>query len=128
MAADGRSFVYAVVSDARQYKIVRVSLPSGESRTIADHLEGGVAALAISPDQRVAFSMDPPQGENGPRRLFVISATGGTPEQVQVPSDHTPANLTWSPDGKQLGYISGGWKKQFFALSNFLPQPQQNGQ
>jgi Tol biopolymer transport system component len=57
-----------------------------------------------SPDgKRIAFRGQRPEE---PWRIFIVSADGGSPEQLTTGEDSTGFDPTWAPDGKSLA-LSG---------------------
>lgn len=130
MAPDFRSYFYISAEKGSPTRLIQMSLASGERHPVAQFAElpaGVVRELAVSPDNRhVAFTLEPgttgPRGSEAKRKLYIANAGGGTPQEVQTPASHKPRRLTWSRDGKKLGYISDDSRDQFYTLSNFLPQ------
>ena len=59
-----------------------------------------------SPDGAQIAYVDTQPGR--PWRIFLISAQGGTPQEV-VSENHTQVDATWSPDGKQLAFGRTGF-------------------
>jgi Tol biopolymer transport system component len=59
-----------------------------------------------SPDGSQIAYVDTQPGR--PWRIFLISAQGGTPQEV-VSENHAQVDATWSPDGKQLAFGRTGF-------------------
>jgi Tol biopolymer transport system component len=107
-------------------RLFQKSLLSGETKPFAELPAGAIHTLSMAPDaNRIALAFEPgsaaPNGTAWKSRLFVVNA-GGTPQEIQIPSTHNPRRLVWSPDGRQLGYITDEHKDQFYMLTNFLPE------
>lgn len=91
----------------------------------ANDLESTVAALAkigsasqpaISPDgKRIAFVST----MSGSPQVWMLSASGGWPDQVTALDDPVTSGVEWSPDGEWLAFASapgGGLNEQIFVM------------
>lgn len=113
---DGRTPAWSPKGDLIAYQGTD---PQGNNPGIYVRPFGGGDAVRVSThesDRSPAFSPNGSQvaymsTSNGKWDIFVVSASGGTPNQVtnSVANDGLPA---WSPDGSQIAYVSdsgGGW-------------------
>jgi len=104
---DGKSLVF--VHDHRDLRLV--DLAAKTTRTIAtgelDEIDpfGDRRPLAFSPDgSRVAFTTTVTRGYVV---VDVVDVAGGPPRAIDRLANAGTGNLTWSPDGKRIYFITG---------------------
>lgn len=109
-------------------RIVAAPIAGGEPRTVVK-LDGGVlgrwsitrdgAFLAYTWYPHGALEAATPD-KPAEMKFFVASSHGGEPRALEIPKYHGDTGFTWSPDGKQIGYITSDRRAQWLTLSNFL--------
>jgi Tol biopolymer transport system component len=127
LSEDGKWLYYLLgkSDDRTPQQIMAAPVTGGESRvltSVAEHIH----AWGISPDGNyIAYSLVSDEKMPGASfkgtRLFIVPTSGGTPQQVELPNWDGRRQFNWSPDGKQIGYVSADHPEQWLAVSNFLP-------
>jgi serine/threonine protein kinase/sugar lactone lactonase YvrE len=102
---DGNYIFYRKAADASQssFNIYRMPVLGGTPQVLARDVDGGPA---ISPDgKRMAYvrANDP---EVGKYRLLSANLDGSDEQILQITLLPVPDNLSWSPDGARIAFIS----------------------
>jgi len=102
---DGNYIFYRKAADASQssFNIYRMPVLGGTPQVLARDVDGGPA---ISPDgKRMAYvrANDP---EVGKYRLLSANLDGSDEQILQITPLPVPDNLSWSPDGARIAFIS----------------------
>jgi Tol biopolymer transport system component len=111
VAADGTRLVFIRAVPRGNLFALSVRPGPGIASTVRELTTGTrtIGGMKLSPDgQRVAFAA----GRSGSIDIFVVSAEGGSPQQLTFMNFRAGANFAWSPDGRDIAFCAEdgtGW-------------------
>ena len=115
---DGKSIAFfSKKEDSSNGTLNLIPADGGESREICQ-IKNIIAHnnISWSPDgQKIAFT------SNG--KIWVVSARGGEPVELEVDVDAYAGMLDWSPDGKKIAFSGeSGMEKELWFMEDFIPK------
>lgn len=111
----GKDYALSTNTDIYQYIIA-----TGECKNLTKGMMGYDMNVIVSPQgDKIAWeSMEREGYESDKQRLFVMDLTSGEKKDYSVGFDQNCTNLTWSPDGQDIYFISDlHATDQIYALS-----------
>ena len=111
----------AFISDRDGNREIYLMNTDGGAQTNLTHSAAGEKAFTWSPDQtKIAFIKKDPANNADDSNLYVMNADGSG--VISVTSDNfqyqNSSNLSWSPDGTRLAYISGNDLLHYLSVVN----------
>jgi Tol biopolymer transport system component len=117
---DGTKILYVLIpkgGDSMKGPIKILDLAGGRGRIVASECPAWLRrSMAWTPDGRFIVYVT----ESNPTRFWIVPAQGGTPKQLGHDMEGRIFDLTFSPDGKQLGYTQTIFRAELWAMENFL--------
>jgi serine/threonine protein kinase len=107
ISPDGK-YILSVLADNDQRSLWLRNIPTNSNTQVVAPSSAGYLALRFSPDGNYLYFVRQDVGSNSLHYLYRAPVLGGTPEKLVTDID---TNVSFSPDGKKLVYVTGNSPK-----------------